>query len=225
MAIVADIRKPITTGTLMMAGVGMAHRTGGTLDILVLGLPHDAEAAFSANPFDFFTIKDEAEMLAAATQRAQEVGLQPRWIVLGTGKSDRELLLDAVRQHEYDLVIDDLDPIDIGSRIGRLRRVTEQLTRGAGGTAVTLLTEAPCDVGIVVDAVNVRLIPAECLGALAGAALSFGLFAGPPAQAPSSGLAQPRTVAEAQLTPGAGEPPMAGPSIDVAPETGSGRDE
>lgn len=211
-AIVADVRKPITTGTLLMAGVGMAHRTGGKLDILVLGLPPDAEEAFTENPGSFFTIKEEAEMLTRAIERAREVGLQTRWIVLGSGKPDEELVLDAVREHGIDLVIDDLNPIDIGSRIGRLGRVTGQLSSGAGGTALSLLTDAPCDVGIVVDAVHLRLISADRLGSLAGVALSLGLFAGPSAGEPSGGSTQTRITAEAPLSPGAGGDPISGPS-------------
>lgn len=202
-AVVADIRKPITTGTLAWAGIGMAHRTGGTLDILVLGLPPESLDAFLADPARFFTVKGDAELLSAALERARDIGLQARYVALGTAKPDEELVLDAVREHGYDLVIDDLSSIDIGSRLGRLGRITRQLTAGGGGTALGVLRDAPCDVGIVVDAVNMRLIPAGRLSAAAGAALSFGLLAGSSATAPSSLPLEQRITAEAPLVPGA----------------------
>lgn len=202
-AVVTDIRKPITTGTLAMAGVAMAHRTGGTLDFLVLGLPPESLDAFLEDPAKYFAIKAEAEILTAASERARDIGLQPRYVALGTGKPDEELVLDAVREHGYDLVVDDLDAIDIGSRIGRLGRITRQLTGGGGGTALGLLRDAPCDVGIVVDAVNMRVIPADRISAAAGAALSFGLFAGPSTNAPSSLPVEYRMTAGAPLVPGA----------------------
>jgi nucleotide-binding universal stress UspA family protein len=204
LAVITDVRRPVNTGVRAMAGEGLAHWTGADLDFLVLGVPPDAHDTFIEDPASFFTYSGEAKLLEAAAERARAVGLQPRWIPLGTGKPDEELVLEAVREHGYDLVIDHFfRPIDIGPRIGRLRRITGQLTGDKGGTALRLLADAPCDVGIIVDGVDMRLVSAERAGAAAGFALSLGLFAGPSESEQYTTPMEARITAEGPLVPGA----------------------
>jgi nucleotide-binding universal stress UspA family protein len=218
LAVIADVRRPVKTGVAAMAGEGLAHWTGADLDFLVLGVPPDAHDKFIEDPTSFFTISDEAELLKAAAERARAMGLQPRWVPLGTGKPDEELVLEAVREHGYDLVIDHFRPIDIGARIGRNRRITDQLTGDKGGTALRLLTDAPCDVAIIVDAVDMRLIPADRVGTAAGFALSLGLFAGPSASKPYTAPMEARITAEGPLVPGA----EAAEAVEQSGRLGSG---
>ncbi len=206
-ALVADARETITTGTLAMAGVGLAWRTGATLDVLLLGGdPLNPPQSFEEARADVFTISDDAEILEMALERAREIGLEVNWISLGEAAARDQLVLDAVREGGYDLVIDDLRPIDVGPRFGRLKRVRRQLIQGDSiDTAYRLLRDAPCDVGIVVDAVNMRLIPPQYAKAAAVAALSLGLLgvAARPAAATASASSASATTVEAPLDPAA----------------------
>jgi nucleotide-binding universal stress UspA family protein len=220
LAVVTDVRRPVNTGVRAMAGEGLAHWTGGDLDFLVLGVPPDSRAEFMEDPASFFTVSGEAELLKAAEERARAVGLRPGWVLLGTGKPDDDLVLEAVREGGYDLVVDHFRPIDIGPRVGRLGRITSQLTGGKGATALRLLTDAPCDVAVVVDAVDMRLIPADRVGAAAGFALSLGLFAGPSeSKPPTATMATPITV-EGPLVPGAEADAAADPSDRLGSDEG-----
>lgn len=207
-AVVLDPEEPITTGSLALAAVGFAWRTGVSLDVLMLGgdpqdPPQNWEQASA-----LFSIGERAELLEQALAMGRDAGLQVTWIPLGESARRDDLVLDAVRDGGYDIVLDDLRPIDMGPRFGRLRRVRRALVdEGGTDTAYRLVRDARCDVAIVVDAVNMSLLPANAARAGAVAALSLGLL----------GIAAPTVGAGGARASTSGDPAVEAPLEVEAP--------
>ena len=178
LAVIADISEPVTTGVLAAAAVVLASQTGAELDVLTLGAEPGDEPRDVSEARERFDIEDGAHSIDAAMALAERSGVRMQWVPLGESPRRDELVLDAVRDGGYDLVFDDLRTIDVGSPLGRLRRVRRQLTESDAGidTAYRLLRDAPCDVAIVLDAVAMRLIKPEYAKAGAAAALSLGVL-------------------------------------------------
>lgn len=206
-AAVLDPTEPITTGSLALAAVALAGRTGAAIDGLLLGGDPDNPPETFNDVRDSFRISEGAELFQQADELAQELGLKGTWRALGESASRDQLVLNAVRAGDYDLVIDDLRPIDVGPRIGRQKRVYRQLVDDDSiDTCYRLLRDAPCDVAVVVDAVRMRLVPPAYAKGAAVAALSIGLLgvAARPAAASSSSSANASTTSiEAPLDPSA----------------------
>lgn len=174
-AIVADVRAPVTTGVLALTGVGLACHLGTSLDVLLLGADRDDPPQTWHDVEQLLQIRAGAGNLEKALEVADEHGLTVNWVALGESGQRDQLVLDAVVDGGYDLVFDDLEPMDVGPIIGRRNRVKRQLLEGQTDTAYRLLRDAPCDVGIVVDAVTMNLMPGGALAAGAAAALSLGM--------------------------------------------------
>ncbi len=205
-AVVLDPAEAITTGSLVLAAVALAHRTGAALDGLLLGGDPDNPPDSHAEVRQMFRINEGAELLHQAEDLAREVGLHTRWRTLGMAGQRDQLVLDVVREQGYDLVVDDLRQIDVGPRISRKKRVYRQLVDGDSiDTAYRLLRDAPCDVAVVVDAVRMQLIPRSYAKGAAVAALSIGLLgvAVRPAAADGSASGAAPTTVEAPLDPAA----------------------
>lgn len=205
-AIVIDVRAPITTGALVLNGVGLACHLGATLDVLVLGADSRHPPQNWHEVEQLLDIRAGAEYLEQALEKARQEDLQINWIALGDANSRDQVVLDAVREGGYDLVLDDVRPLDVGPRFGRLRRVQRQLLDGDSiDTAYRLLRDAPCDVGIVVDAVSMNLVPGSAVRAGAVAALSLGVVgvALPQTTASSVGADASMVAVEAPLDPAA----------------------
>jgi murein DD-endopeptidase MepM/ murein hydrolase activator NlpD len=205
-AAVLDPTEPITTGSLALAAVALAWRTGADFDALLLGGDPDNPPDTFNDVREMFRIGEGAEMLQQASELANEHGIRGGWRALGEAASRDQLVLDAVRSGDYDLVVDDLRPIDVGPRIGRQKRVHRQLVEGDSiDTCYRLLRDAPCDVAVVVDAVRMRLIPPAYAKGAAVAARSIGLLgaAARPAAASDSSSTAPTTSIEAPLDPSA----------------------
>ena len=176
-AAVAEVSSPITTGALALAAVALAWRAGGTLDVLVLGGDPGNPPTTTEEARALFTIDDGAALLEQAVEAAHALGITVNWIPLGESTARDQLVLDAVRDGAYDVVVDDLRLIDVGPRLGRLKHVRKQLVDGSSiDTAYRLMRDAPCDVAVVVDAVRMQLLPASYAKAGAVAALSFGVL-------------------------------------------------
>jgi murein DD-endopeptidase MepM/ murein hydrolase activator NlpD len=205
-ATVLDPTEPITTGSLALAAVALAWRTGAQIDALLLGGDPDNPPQNFAEVRDMFRISEGAELLQQADDFALELNLAGRWRALGESASRDQLVLNAVRSEGYDLVVDDLRPIDVGPRFGRQKRVYRQLVEGDSiDTCYRLLRDAPCDVAVVVDAVRMRLIPPSYAKGAAVAALSIGLLgvAARPAAASGSRTDASTPSVEAPLDPAA----------------------
>ena len=216
-AVVVDVTEPFTTGSLALAAVGLASRTGAAVDALMLGGdPDDPPESFESIRH-LFKIREGASLLQQALDTAAEIGLHFNWVPLGEATERDQLVLDAVRENNYDLVLDDLRPIDIGPRFGRLKRVRRQLVDSDSvDTAYRLLRDAPCDVAIVVDAVRMQLVPGSYVKAGAVAALSLGTLGAAtlPAASASASAATSTTTVEAPLDPAQ----TAAPQEEAAPE-------
>lgn len=176
-AVLTDLHVPITTGALAVGAVGLAHRAGAPLDMLILGGDPENVPRNLRELREQMVVEEGADLLDQALLIAEETGIEINFRVLGEAAARDQLALDAVRDGGYDLVVDDLRPIDIGPRLGRLKRVRRRLNSGGSpDTAYRLLRDAPCDVAIIVDAVTMKMLPAAYLRAGAVAALSLGLL-------------------------------------------------
>lgn len=183
-AIVADVRAPVTTGALALTGVGLACHVGAELDVLMLGADREHPPQHWHDVEQLLDIRGGAEYLEQALEKARQENLRINWVALGDAAARDQVVLQAVRDGGYDLVLDDLRPLDVGPRIGRLKRVERQLVSGDSvDTAYRLLRDAPCDVGIVVDAVTMNMVPSSAVRVGAVAALSLGVV----------GIAMPNT--------------------------------
>ena len=202
-AAVADVNAPFTTGALALAAIALAWRIGVPLDVLVLGGDPQNPPTSTEEARALFDIQEGADLLEQAIETARELNIQVNWIPLGESTARDQLVLEAVRDGGYDLVVDDLRPIDVGPRMGRLKRVRKQLVDGESiDTAYRLMRDAPCDVAVVVDAVRMNLIPATYLRAGAVAALSLGVLGAATVSATTSASAATQTDAvEAPLDP------------------------
>lgn len=194
-AIVADVRAPVTTGVLALTGVDLASRLGATLDVLLLGADPAEPPASWHDVEQLLQIRAGAADLERALDLARQAQLSVTWVALGESGQRDQLVLDAVTDREYDLVLDDLGSLDVGPVIGRRKRVKRQLVGPRTDTAYRLLRDAPCDVGIVVDAVTMHLMPSTAVAAGAAAALSLGVVS--TAVEPSAGVPTEAVMVEA----------------------------
>ncbi len=175
-ALVADLRDPVTTGVAAWAAVGVATQWGTDLDVLVLGADSDEKPAHWRDALPMFTIRGEGEqMVSDALERAEEHGIRLHWVPLGSPVNKPNAILRAVVDGDYDLVVDDLPPITVGPKPGRRRRVQAALSQaGSNATAYRLVRDAPCSVVVVLDAVRMGLVPQDMVRAGA-AALALGV--------------------------------------------------
>ena len=177
-AVVADVRDMITTGLLALAAVGVARRTGASLDILMLGADPDNTSQDWREAVASLTTVEGAEYLESAIKLGIEAGLEVKVVPLPTapGPQRGRTLLEVVRSGGYDVVLDDLRPMGISTPIGRRAQIKASLTSNDDpDTAYLLLTKAPCDVVVVVDAVRLGVLPADALRAGAAGALALGV--------------------------------------------------
>ncbi len=171
LAVAADISDPVTTGVAAWAAVGLAVMVHADLDVLVLGAPEDTEPRDWREAMQMFKIRSSGEELVIdALERADEHGVRMRWRGLGSPTDKPGALLRAVVQGEYDMVVDDLPPIDVGPRPGRRRRVQAALSQaGSNATAYRLVRDAPCGVVIVLDAARMGMASPQAVRAGAAA--------------------------------------------------------
>ena len=175
-AVVADVKDPITTGLLAWAAVGLAERAGAALDVLVLGAEAQTWPADDAGALAQFQIDPDMTLLDEAVKRAERAGVVVRWVPLGYRSDRAAAVLEAVEAGSYDVVADDLSPIDVGPLLGRKKRVRSLLTAsGRQDTAYALLCHADCDVVVILDAVRMGLVPPEAMKVAAASAVLFGV--------------------------------------------------
>lgn len=176
-AVVADTRDPVTTGLAAWTAVGVATMSHAELTVLVVGDDQQREPTHWREAMQWFKIRSDSEqMVADALERAEEHGVTMRWQSLGTPMDKPAAVLRAVVQGEFDMVIDDLPPLNVGPRPGRRRRVQAALAQaGSNATAYRLLRDAPCDVGIVLDAARMGLASEHIVRAGA-AAVAMGIM-------------------------------------------------
>lgn len=175
-AVVADLRDPVTTGMAAWAAVGIATRFGTQLDVLALGAAEGEVPADWREAMQLFSIRgDSEELVRDALERADEHGLRMRWVPMGSPMDKPAAILRAVVQGGYDVVVDDLPAINVGPRVGRRRRVQAALSQaGSNATAYRLVRDAPCSVVVVLDAARMGLVSQDV--ARAGAvALALGV--------------------------------------------------
>jgi murein DD-endopeptidase MepM/ murein hydrolase activator NlpD len=185
---VADLRDPVTSGLSAWAAVGLALRLRADLDVLVLGAHEDAvPPASPEEALELFEIKGSGwQTTVDAVERARSHGVPMRWVPLGSPTNRAGAILRAIEERSYDIVVDDLPPINVGPKIGRRRRVQAALAQaGSGATAYRLLRDAPCDVVIVLDAVRMGLLPDDLLRSGVAAAVVLGVMGASTAAAAS----------------------------------------
>ena len=178
-ALVADVKDPITTGQAAWAAVAAALLFGATLDVLVLGQQPDAKGrpADWREALDLFTVRGSGlDLVRAAFERADEHGLEVGWKPLGDPANKAGALITALTEGDYDLVVDDLPPINVGPKIGRRARLQAELSdAGSKSTAYRLVRDGPCGVVVVLDAVRMGLVTDEVLRAGVAASLAVGV--------------------------------------------------
>lgn len=196
-ALVADLRDPVTTGVAAWAAVGIATQFGTQLDVLVLGADSTAAPSHWREAIKRFTIRGDGEqMVVDALERAEAHGLQLHWRPLGSPVNKPNAVLRAVVEGGYDVVVDDLPPITVGPKVGRRRRVQAALSQaGSNATAYRLVRDAPCSVVVVLDAVRMGLLPRDFVQAGA-ATLALGVV-GVGTMAAAAGPAAAETSVEA----------------------------
>ena len=175
-ATVADLEDPVQTGILAWMAVNVAWRLGADLDILVVGATGENPPKNMQEALNRFKLRSGEALVRASMEVAENNNLVINWIPLGrTGrKSDR--ILQAITNGGYDLVLDDIPEINIGPRLGRRRRVRKAVSSpGSTATGYRLLQDSPCDVGLVLDAVRMGLIPGELARAGAAAVMALGM--------------------------------------------------
>ena len=180
-ALVADTHDPITTGQSAWAAVGAALLFGAQLDVLVLGQRPDPgdQPADWREALDLFTVQGSGlDLVRAAFERADEHGLEVGWRPLGDPANKAGALIAALAEGDYDLVVDDLPPINVGPRIGRRARLQAAMSEaGSTSTAYRLVRDGPCGVVVVLDAVRMGLLPDDVLRAGVVATLAVGVAA------------------------------------------------
>jgi murein DD-endopeptidase MepM/ murein hydrolase activator NlpD len=226
-AVVADLADPVTTGVAAWAAVGLATMAHSELHVLVLGAAEDSNPRDWREAMEWFKVRDGGEELFVdALERADEHGLVMRWHGLGTPMDKPSAVLRAVVRGEYDFVVDDLPPINVGPRPGRRRRVQAALSQaGSNATAYRLLRDAPCSVAIVLDAARMGLAPPHVVRAGA-AAVAMGVVgagtvaaAGTAAAEPNAETAAAMPAAEASAAEAAVAEAQPAPALDYSAMT------
>ena len=92
-AAVLDPAEPITTGSLALASIALAQRTGAAIDALVLGGDPDHPPDSLQDLRAMFNIREGAEMLQQADDLAAELGIRGRWRTLGVAGHRDQLVL------------------------------------------------------------------------------------------------------------------------------------
>ncbi len=199
-ALVADLRDTVTTGIAAWAAVGAATMYATSLDVLVLGAEEDSQPKQWRDAVELFSVRgDGEEVFLDAMERAEEHGIAMRWVPLGASVDRPETILRAVANGGYDLVVDDLPPINVGPRPGRRRRVQAALSQaGSSATAYRLVRDAQCSVVVVLDAARMGLVPQDMARAGA-AAIALGVV-GAGAVAATSAAASTQTETTAAMT-------------------------
>lgn len=178
-AVVLDVANPITTGVMAWAAVGLAVRWGAELDLLVLGVDNDSEEESESREDRLarFTIRGTGlDLVRTALERADEHGIEIGWKPLGNPANRPGAVLRAVVEGEYDAVVDDLPPINVGPKLGRRRRVESALSKsGADAIAYRLIRDSPASVVLVLDAVRMGVVPEEMMKAGVAATLALGV--------------------------------------------------
>ena len=75
-AVVADARQPITSGSLALAGVGIAARTHASVDVLLVGGDHSNPPSSWEEARTLFAVGEHAELLDLALEKAHELGVR-----------------------------------------------------------------------------------------------------------------------------------------------------
>ena len=172
---VVDRRDGQPSGLLVLAAVASAQATGAQLDVLVL--PRDGEdLAASGSAGEILQVKRDKDLYDMAVRRAADAGVRANWIMSEPGADARQVVLDTLRQGDYDVFIDDLGAVRLGGRMGRGRRIARALAdSGPGGLTRAVLDETDVSVVVVLDGVRMGVVSPQVATAGLGALLAFGV--------------------------------------------------
>ncbi len=164
------------SGLMVLAGVSAAIATGAHLDVLLLGAP--GEQIDEDHARASLSVSRAKELFERAQRLAADSPETATWIVVEHVPDRVGIVLDQVRAGDYDLVMDDLGSVKLGGRMGRGGRLKRVLaTGGPGETPLALLARTEVPVMLVLDAVQLGLIPPVVVKGGAGAVLALGIAA------------------------------------------------
>lgn len=171
LAVIHPADRPVS-GLLSYCAEVVAERSGAVIDMLVLGTPG---TELSAEAEDNLVIAREQELYEEARLSAAEAGLEVNWITVGEVSDPWVVILDHLGRAQYDLVIDDLGDVAIGSALRSGISLEQALGPGGVGEIPLLLlrnTELP--ILLVVDGIRLGMLSSRLLrlGAAAAAALA-----------------------------------------------------
>jgi murein DD-endopeptidase MepM/ murein hydrolase activator NlpD len=176
------------SGMLVLAAVAAAITTRAQLDVLLIGAP--GETLDGEKSRESLTVARAKEMFERAQRLAADAPERANWIVAEHVPDRTALVVDQARSGGYDLVMDDLGSVKLGGRMGRGGRLKRVFAAGGPGqTPLALLTQTDIPLMLVLDAVQLGLVPPVVVKGGAGAVLALGIAASAsPAMASSGSL-------------------------------------
>lgn len=191
--VVVDVRDEISSGLTVRAATGLAITTGANIDVALLGVDRNADLSSHERRAAAWKLGRQRDVLMGALEAARHHGIVARdFIPLGFPEDDGQAVMDMIAVGNYDAVIQDLGDVDLGSV--RRRKALKNLFSadgGAGRLPLRVLTDAPCDVVLVVDDVRIGRLQAGLLKTGAMGAMAVGTLgvAVPASAAPASAAA------------------------------------
>ncbi len=172
----------------MHAAVSVAAIAGASLDVLILGAA--GEDLDSDDERGSLVVNREREMYEKAVERATEAELDVTWITVEEAVYPWAIVRDQLKSGDYDLVIDDLGDVSLGSRLRLTQNLEVALGPGqVGEIPMRLLTDTDLPLLLVIDEIRLGLAPIGLLKAGTVAALALGAVALPVAASVSPTVA------------------------------------
>jgi murein DD-endopeptidase MepM/ murein hydrolase activator NlpD len=172
MAIV-DRRAGPVSGLLFYAAVAVAATAGAVLDVLVLKAPGRAGTAGGED--DLLAVSREQELYDRALERSRNANLTINWMAAEPTAKPWDLVTDQLAQRPYDLVIDDLGDVSLGTWLTSTQSGRGVLGPGqVGEIPLRLLEEHTVPLLLVIDEIRLGMAPASLLKAGTLAALTLG---------------------------------------------------
>ncbi len=176
LAVVDRSSGPIS-GLMVHAAVSVAATAGAQLDVLVIGA--EGEQISSDDELATLAISRERDLYEEALRQAAARRVRVCWIAAGEVSDPWAVVADQLTKHPYDLVVDDLGDVTVGTSRVLGQPASNSFAPGTSGEIpLRLLMETELTVLLVIDEIRLGIAPASLLRAGAVAAITLGMMSG-----------------------------------------------